>query len=385
MTIEYLVPSANATTTTTQILATNNYLLIDEGSPNGLVTDADGSVNNTNVDNTSAAGTDAIWALTDLSTTPTSINSATFRVRARTVNPGSGDTYTYTFALAIGGDTINLTWSNADENGGFVNRTADLSTETGYPYTEAQFNAATVTLTQSAYVKDMGPDGFYLDIDAIELEVDWTAIATPITVTPLGVESTGEVDSAILHGKANTTVAGVEVTGAAGIVTYAEGKTVLVTGLEVTGQVEPVSVLAVQAPTVLVTGLEGTSEVDSAAVLADANLAVLGVEGTAETDSVLVQAEAIVTVSSVEATSEIGSVTVDEGAVTWEQEGFRFRNDDGTEITATWVAVQDTSVSLVAETNYRLRVTSVATGNPPLTNATLQYRKVGDTDWQTIQ
>jgi hypothetical protein len=235
MTVEYLVPSANATTTTTQILNTNNYLLIDEG-----ITGADGSVNDTNIDDTSATGTDAIWALTDLAGFGT-LNSATFRVRARLVNPGSGDVCEYTFQLAIGGDTFSLTYDTAtDENNGFTNYSTGLSGGASYPYTEAQFNAATVTLTQSVYTKDMGPDGLYLDVDALELEVDYAG-GTPATVPVTGVAGTGQVGS--------------------------------------------VTVSAVQAPTVAVTGLEADGEVGAVTAKADADVAVTGVEATGETSS----------------------------------------------------------------------------------------------------
>jgi hypothetical protein len=69
MAIEYLVPIANATNTTLPILATNDYTLIDES-----VIAANGSVNTT-ITSTGVDGSDAIWALTDLPETPTSINS----------------------------------------------------------------------------------------------------------------------------------------------------------------------------------------------------------------------------------------------------------------------------------------------------------------------
>lgn len=170
MTVEYLVPSANATNTTLPILATNDYTLIDEGSPNGLVTDADGSVNDSILNDSTAAGTDAIWALTDLAGFGT-WNSAAFRVRARLVNPGTGDTCEYTFQLAVGGSTYDLLFDTAtDENNGFRNAENTTVAE----FTEAQYNAATVTLTQSVYNKDMGFDAQYLDVDALELEVDYT-------------------------------------------------------------------------------------------------------------------------------------------------------------------------------------------------------------------
>ena len=183
MTIEYLVPSANATNSGVSVLATNTYTLIDEGSPNGLTTDADGSVNDT-VTSTGVDGSDAIWALADLGGFGT-LNSATFRVRARLVNPSTGDTATYTFQLSIGGDTYDIDYTTAaDENNGFTNKSILADTST---YSEAQFNAATVSLTQTASTKDMGWDAQYLDVDALELEVDYSAATTDYVKTLDGV------------------------------------------------------------------------------------------------------------------------------------------------------------------------------------------------------
>lgn len=380
MTVSYLVPSANATATTTQILATNNYTLINEG-----LTTPNGSVNNTNIDDTSAAGTNAIWALTDVPGTIGTLNSATFRVRARFVNPGAGDTATYQFQLSIGGDVFNLTYSTAvDENNGFTNYSTSLSGGASYPYTTAQFNAATVTLSQTAYTKDMGPDGLYLDVDALEVEVDWSPAATPITVYPSGVAGTGSVGSPTTHGKANTTTTGVGATGSVASVTTGISKTVPVTGLSATAAVNSVTVQAVQAPTVTVNGLAATGAVGSVTLALECTVAVSGLSASGQVGTAATTAESLIAVSGLAATSAMGTVTVDTGAVTWEQEGFRFRNDDGTETTATWVASQDSNVSLPAEINYRLRILSLATNNPPGTTATLQYRKVGDSEWQTI-
>jgi hypothetical protein len=180
MTVAYLVPSGAASPAT--ILATNTYTLIDDGGTNGLVTDADGSVNDTNVDDTNTGGESASWPLTDLAETPDSINSATFRVRARFINPGTGDTATYLFRLSVGGSTYDLTWDESEAGNGFVNKTVSVGS-----FTEAQYNAATVALTQSSYLKDMGPDGLYLDVDAFELEVDYVPPSSAITVTPTSV------------------------------------------------------------------------------------------------------------------------------------------------------------------------------------------------------
>jgi len=61
-------------------------------------------------------------------------------------------------------------------------------------------------------------------------------------------------------------------------------------------------------------------------------------------------------------------------ATSIEQEGFRPRNDDGTEATATWKANQDTNITLAANTAFRLRMLLNATGDPDSINAQLEYR-----------
>lgn len=70
-------------------------------------------------------------------------------------------------------------------------------------------------------------------------------------------------------------------------------------------------------------------------------------------------------------------VEVDYTPATLEQEGFRFRNDDGSETTATWKAAQDTNVKIKADTNTRLRVLLNATGDPSAQNYQLEFRESG--------
>lgn len=70
----------------------------------------------------------------------------------------------------------------------------------------------------------------------------------------------------------------------------------------------------------------------------------------------------------------------------YEQEGFRFRNDDGSETTATWLAAQDANVTAPKATNIRLRIlTDSANVDPPTKRLKLQYRKVGDDGWRDLK
>lgn len=71
-------------------------------------------------------------------------------------------------------------------------------------------------------------------------------------------------------------------------------------------------------------------------------------------------------------------------ASTQEQEGYRFRNDDGSETTATYKAAQDTPATIPVSTNFRLRVIVNTTGDAPATPYNLEYRKVGDAAWRNL-
>jgi hypothetical protein len=70
---------------------------------------------------------------------------------------------------------------------------------------------------------------------------------------------------------------------------------------------------------------------------------------------------------------------------TWDSErAFRFRNDDGSQTTATWKAAQNTTISQLVGANFRLRVESQMTnaGDTTAVAWTLQYRIDGGT-WTT--
>lgn len=61
---------------------------------------------------------------------------------------------------------------------------------------------------------------------------------------------------------------------------------------------------------------------------------------------------------------------------------FRFRNDDGSEATATWAAAEDTDITRAKNITARLRIqVDTAYAEPAAEGMKLQYRKVGDPDW----
>ena len=63
-------------------------------------------------------------------------------------------------------------------------------------------------------------------------------------------------------------------------------------------------------------------------------------------------------------------------------EAFRFRDDDGTEITASWLGSQDANINRTTELNTRLRVLLDTNSDAPGLQLKLQYRPVGDPDWE---
>lgn len=69
------------------------------------------------------------------------------------------------------------------------------------------------------------------------------------------------------------------------------------------------------------------------------------------------------------------------GGVTLDQEGFRFRNDDGDEAGASWAADQDVGLTAPVDQNKRLRFIVNATGDPGAKAFQLEYKKSTDSQW----
>ena len=79
----------------------------------------------------------------------------------------------------------------------------------------------------------------------------------------------------------------------------------------------------------------------------------------------------------------INGTVADAGTV--EQEGFRFRADDGTETTATWIDTQDTNIVRQQSTNTRLRIVLNSTLDRGAESYRLEFREVGGTTWIPIE
>lgn len=67
-----------------------------------------------------------------------------------------------------------------------------------------------------------------------------------------------------------------------------------------------------------------------------------------------------------------------------EQKSFRFRNDDGSETSATWVDTENTDVSFTQDTNLRLRVLLDTSGAVGAAQYQLEYKKSGETNYEKV-
>lgn len=170
MPINWIVPTADALDSG-NILTTNDYTNLDDGITNGLVTDSDDTSGAT-TGTDDQTGNTAIWiAVSGLASDISSVNSATFRVRAR-ITGWSDDTTDYRLRCIVGGTNydIHLTTDGSTNN---YSAYSNLTTAVGTSFTRAQYEAAQFSVIMQTYGKSMSGDGVYLEIDAIELEVDY--------------------------------------------------------------------------------------------------------------------------------------------------------------------------------------------------------------------
>lgn len=90
--------------------------------------------------------------------------------------------------------------------------------------------------------------------------------------------------------------------------------------------------------------------------------------------------------SASNSTASIWLGAIKTATVTREQEGYRWRADDGSETTATWLAAQDTNITRTTGTNTRLRILmDTASADPPSEGATLEYKKTTDSVHRKIE
>ncbi len=130
---------------------------------------------------------------------------------------------------------------------------------------------------------------------------------------------------------------------------------------------------AITWKTIATAGSSGSLEIDSAS--ADGSYTrMFAVKPATATAVVANGTPAEATCSALDGTG----VVVSPG--TYEQEGFRWRSDDGSESTATWLEAQDTNRTGPAETTVRLRFLVNLTGSVRIDDFKARVRKVGDAD-----
>jgi hypothetical protein len=78
--------------------------------------------------------------------------------------------------------------------------------------------------------------------------------------------------------------------------------------------------------------------------------------------------------------------TVSGPAYELEQEGFRFRNDNGSETTATWIEVQDTDATIPLDTPFRFRGLIATTDDAPSTQFRVDYKSSTEaaSEWRAV-
>ena len=72
-------------------------------------------------------------------------------------------------------------------------------------------------------------------------------------------------------------------------------------------------------------------------------------------------------------------------AVSYEQEGFRFYDDDASEGSRTALAAQDTDITRAAGQGTGVRILTDVNGDPPSKALKLQWRKSGWTEWRDVE
>lgn len=88
--------------------------------------------------------------------------------------------------------------------------------------------------------------------------------------------------------------------------------------------------------------------------------------------------------SSAETNSYI-AFTIQQSTLDVDQEGYRFRNDDGNETTATWLANQDTAITQPLATNTRLRVLVDTSADPSSAQYQLEYKKSTESTYKKVE
>lgn len=163
----WLSPSGNATESSSGFLSTNNYTDIDTCEVNQSQS-FDANDNQTNANDITSNGF-VTWQLSDFTDTLDTVTSAILYIRVELPNyAGDSCNYQFTFNCGSSGIFINVNQSESAEqwHSGAHGSPGSLDA--------ADLNAANVTLAQSSFGQDMGPDGGYCRIVEIGAEIVYT-------------------------------------------------------------------------------------------------------------------------------------------------------------------------------------------------------------------
>jgi hypothetical protein len=67
------------------------------------------------------------------------------------------------------------------------------------------------------------------------------------------------------------------------------------------------------------------------------------------------------------------------------QVSYRWRNDDGSETSATWITTEQTDITKPINTNIRIRLLLDTNGDPASNQYQVDYQKVGDSVWHKVK
>jgi hypothetical protein len=233
--------------------------------------------------------------------------------------------------------------------------TSESSTSSGTTGTTSQNDEVAVVGITTRFGGGPNPGLSGWTNSFVERDEEWSTYKELGTATKL-LSSTGAVETTATHDLGSYVAMGM-------IATFKKGAA----GADVEG-----------TATVSGTGtISSTPSVElggSATVSATATLSAIGTTAAAIH-------EGVATVSATGTLSASGLL-----GLNTQQEGYRWRDDDGNESGATWLQDQDAAASVAVETNIRLRVlVDAATGDPASTQYQLEYKKLPSGDWKKVK
>ena len=137
--------------------------------------------------------------------------------------------------------------------------------------------------------------------------------------------------------------------------------------------------LSLDTDTISTTDPTGYTQIDNTTLGINIS-AIVAVRDAATTASETIASVNFTALSGPDSTSSIGIVVLGPSVGNWDQDGFRFGKDDGSESAHTWHAGQNVNVTLPAATPSILRIQASSSGDQPTQQMKLQCKKTSDPD-----